>query len=246
MNSRIPGVLVKSRCTAAGGPHRIHKRVTGTSYAMVIRLTQIPKRPMTLVFAALGSSAGTALIALLAINLHYRQLEFWPTRPSPSWQGATFWGLFRVLNVSALTLAAIVWQPIQQDDLLRLAAATLALLGGLTYICACMLLGRANLYGGKAGLVTDGVYGWSRNPQYALAMPSYALLAFAAQSSVVAILAGLLAAVFLLMALCEEPWLQETYGDDYAAYKAQVPRFYNVRRLARGWLPDGANRGAAP
>jgi protein-S-isoprenylcysteine O-methyltransferase Ste14 len=201
---------------------------------------------MTSLFAALGITAGATLTALLIINLRHRQLALWPTQPSPSWQGATFWSLFRGLNISALALAAIDWQPMNEGDIVRLVAAAAALLGGLTYVSACILLGRVNLYGGKAGLVADGVYAWSRNPQYALAMPSYILLAVAAQSPLVAILVGLLVAVFVLMALGEEPWLEAAYGDDYAAYRAQVSRFYNIRRLVRLLLPDGASRGAAP
>jgi len=31
------------------------------------------------------------------------------------------------------------------------------------------------------------------------------------------------------MAIAEEPWLEARYGSSYAAYRAEVPRFFNHR-----------------
>ncbi len=189
---------------------------------------------------ALGAVAGALLIALLLLNWRTRTLGLWPPAPAGSWQSIVFWSLFRTLNVTALTVAALGWQPMSGEDAARGASALVALAGGVLYLTACIHLGKVNLYGGRAGLVTDGIYAWSRNPQYALAMPTYVALAVAAHSLPLAILAAMLVAVFLLMALSEEPWLEAAYGEDYAAYAALVPRFYNVRRLL--WTPISATR----
>jgi protein-S-isoprenylcysteine O-methyltransferase Ste14 len=181
--------------------------------------------------ASVGALAGALLIALLVINWRTGTLGVWPPAPKGSCQSIAFWSLFRALNVAALVTATLDWKPMMPDDIIRGTLALLALAGGALYVIACVHLGRVNLYGGKSGLVISGVYAWSRNPQYALAIPTYVALSLAAQSVALAILTGMLVAVFVLMALCEEPWLKTTYGEDYAAYVAQVPRFYNMRRL---------------
>jgi hypothetical protein len=42
-------------------------------------------------------------------------------------------------------------------------------------------------------------------------------------------LAAALVTVYTLMAVAEEPWLEAHYGRAYLDYKAEVPRFFNVR-----------------
>lgn len=187
---------------------------------------------MALTLGVVGTAAGLPIIVLLWANLRNRSLGFWPHEDRHGWQSLVFWTGFRVLNVCALALAAVDWQPLPPDSLIRPAAGVLAALGALAYVAACMHLGRSNLYCGRDGLVTHGIYAWSRNPQYALAIPSYAALALACHSLPMAWLGVQLMAVFVLMALNEEPWLADTYGDDYRRYRTIVPRFYNFRRLA--------------
>ena len=179
---------------------------------------------------ALGILAGALLSILLLANYCFRTPELWPCSHG-TWQSRLFWLLFRTLNVSALILAAVDFKPIAEPDFMRLAAAAAALIGGIFYVAGCVKLGRTNLYCGNEGLVTAGIYAWSRNPQYAIAMPSYVALAIAVHSPLLAFLVPLLIAVFWLMAVNEEPWLESEYGADYVRYKRAVPRFYNVRRL---------------
>lgn len=195
---------------------------------------------MTELIGALGATAGIILIVLLAFDAHGRRIGVWP--PTATWQRRVFWTLFRALNISSLMLAVLDWQPMLNDNLLRLVAAATSLLGGAIYLAACLHLGRTNLYGGTAGLVTTGIYAWSRNPQYALAMPAYAALAVATQSMVLAALVGMLVVVFVLMALAEEPWLEATYGSAYRGYREEVPRFYNIRRAVDALQPSAARR----
>lgn len=185
---------------------------------------------MITTLSVLGSFAGALLAFLLILDTRASELRMWPPAHG-SWQSRLFWILFRTLNICALILAAIDWQPLGQSDALRIAAAVTAAIGGVVYVVACLRLGRTNLYCGRQGLVTAGIYGWSRNPQYAIAMPTYVALAIAAHSTLLPLLVGLLVAVFWLMAINEEPWLEAEYGADYSRYKQAVPRFYNFGRL---------------
>ncbi|MBN2371028.1 MAG: isoprenylcysteine carboxylmethyltransferase family protein, partial [Vicinamibacteria bacterium] len=117
------------------------------------------------------------------------------------------------------------------------------LISGALYLYALFALGRANTYCRRGGLVTGGVYRWTRNPQYVTVIPAYAGLAAAADSIGVLLLVALLIAVYVLMAHAEEPWLRHQYGAAYERYMRAVPRFFNFRR---GWLVlRGVSRGPA-
>ena len=179
---------------------------------------------------AIGAAAGVTLILFLIWTRFYPDLRFWPTPRPWSWQGILFWSAFRILNLSAIALAVLDWQSSNLLSPDRLVGAVIAIAGGALYAMAILALGRGNLYCGKDGLVTGGIYRWTRNPQYATAIPAYLGLAVASHSFGALALAILLAITFALMALAEEPWLESAYGDEYRAYRRKVARFYNWSR----------------
>ena len=94
------------------------------------------------------------------------------------------------------------------------------------------MLGRDNSYGAQDGLVTGGIYRWTRNPQNAMLVVVYACLAFAVDGAATYLLCAAMMAVYILMVLVEEPWLEAIYGERYRRYCARVPRFFNWRRAA--------------
>ena len=75
------------------------------------------------------------------------------------------------------------------------------------FVYSFRLLGRDNSYGAQDGLVTGGIYRWSRNPQNAMLVVVYGCLAFAADSGPTYVLCAAMMAVYALMVLAEEPWL---------------------------------------
>jgi protein-S-isoprenylcysteine O-methyltransferase Ste14 len=117
-------------------------------------------------------------------------------------------------------------------------------LSGLAYGYALFALGKSNTYCNVGGLVTYGIYRWTRNPQYATVIPVYLSLAVAADSGLTYILCAAMIAVYVLMALNEEPWLEAAYGDVYRRYRRRVPRFFNWRRarVLVGWILRGLLR----
>jgi protein-S-isoprenylcysteine O-methyltransferase Ste14 len=65
----------------------------------------------------------------------------------------------------------------------------------------------------------------------------YGCLAVAADSAPTYVLCAAMMAVYGLMVLAEEPWLEAAYGEPYRRYCSEVPRFFHWRRaaaLARG------------
>lgn len=183
----------------------------------------------------IGFAAASALIALLVMSSRLPALSIWPCPDHRSWRALTFWSLFRIANVATLIVIAGTWTPGLSESPLRFLAAAVGAGCFILYAMACVQLGRLNLYGATEGLNTEGIYRWSRNPQYATAIPGYIALAIGAASVPALGLALLVGIIFWQMATLEERWLIEAYGGAYDDYRRRVPRFYNIAR-SRGVL----------
>lgn len=185
---------------------------------------------MLLPLLEIGAAIGLTLSGLLFCTIRNETFRFWPTPGKRTWQSFVFWGLFRSLNVIVLALAFLDWRRWDALPLDRIVGLAVAICGFSLYLWACHALGRKNLYCGRDRLVTGGIYSWTRNPQYATAIPAYLGLASASHSPLAFAVASLLALCFTLMAFAEERWLEATYGGDYKYYRRSVSRFYNWRR----------------
>jgi protein-S-isoprenylcysteine O-methyltransferase Ste14 len=186
----------------------------------------------TTVFAVGVCVAGVLLALLLATCIH-RPLRIWPTPGAGSWQSYMFWPLFRGLNVLCFTTAASDSSArVGQPSWLRIAAAIGLAASLALFVYAFRVLGRDNSYGARDGLVTSGIYRWSRNPQNAMLIVVYGCLAVAADKLRTYTLCASMMATYALMVLAEEPWLRAAYGEPYRRYCRRVPRFFNWRRAA--------------
>jgi protein-S-isoprenylcysteine O-methyltransferase Ste14 len=208
---------------------------------------------MTHLLLATGLGAGAGLVALLLATIAGGPIRIWPTPGKGTWQSLLFWFLFRTLNIVALALAASDWGALGLvPDPLRALGLLTAAVCLLLYLRSLASLGPPNTYCRRAGLVQHGIYRWTRNPQYATIIPAYAGLALAADSAPACTVIALVAAVYVLMAFAEEPWLRRAYPGAYERYARRVPRFYNWRRtraflrLGRRQLRPLPRRLAAP
>lgn len=185
---------------------------------------------------AIGLAVAGLLVTLLLATLVRPDLRIWPTPGEKSWQSYVFWPLFRGLNVITFLAAAAAWPGGALDLPIWLRGlAALTLVSSLSvFVYAFQVLGRDNSYGATDGLVTGGIYQWSRNPQNAMLIVVYAALAVTADSVPAYVLAGATVLVYWLMILLEEPWLAQSYGEAYLAYCARVPRLFNWRKLLAG------------
>ena len=193
---------------------------------------------------AIGAVVAAVLLGLLMLTLLVRDLRIWPTPGAGSWQSYVFWPLFRSLNV--LCFAVALTERTEYLGLpawLRLLASILLAAAIGLFIYAFRVLGRDNSYGAQEGLVTRGVYRWSRNPQNAMLVVVYGCLALAADSGPTYVLCAAMMAVYVLMVLAEEPWLEVAYGEPYRRYCRRVPRFFNWRRAAIWIRTAGRRRG---
>jgi len=183
----------------------------------------------------LTAAIGATLVGLLLLTLARPAMRFWPTPGDGSWQGYVFWPLFRGLNL--LCFAVALTDPGRLLGLpgwARIAVLLVLAAAVLLFRYAFRMLGRDNSYCAQDGLVTGGIYQWSRNPQNAMLMVVYACLAVAADGPYSYIVCALMVATYWLMVLAEEPWLASIYGAAYRDYCRQVPRFFNwARAFAR-------------
>ena len=186
----------------------------------------------------LGCVAAVALLGVLLVTILSPELRLWPTPGPGTWQSFVFWPLFRGLNALCLAAAIAGWPggALKLPVSLRFVAFVLLIGSVVVFVTAFRLLGRDNSYGAQDGLVTGGIYQWSRNPQNAMLVLVYACLAVSADSTPAYVLCAAMMAAYTLMILAEEPWLAGIYGDAYRRYCREVPRFFNWRRaLSVGW-----------
>jgi protein-S-isoprenylcysteine O-methyltransferase Ste14 len=185
-----------------------------------------------LIVAAVVAGALAILAVLMIATITSDNFKLWPTPGEGSWQNRVFWPLFRTgmggLPVAAALLADLsgpLWW------LQLLIGIPLIVVGfGITFY-AYFDLGIENTYGADESLVTDGLYRYSRNPQYVASIMGYLGIGVAAGSWIVAVLVGLAILVYSLMPLAEEPWLRKSFGKAYDDYMRTTPRFLSLRKL---------------
>jgi len=188
---------------------------------------------MTLLIFACGLTAGLILDLLLLRTLLAPPFRIWPTPEPGSWQSLTFWGLFRGGMVATFIVAALDWNATPLLDWTRyIVALPLGLTGLFITVCGYFNLGLGNTYCGADGLVTGGLYRFSRNPQYASSIMGLIGLALCANSYLVIPLALLMSGACVLMALVEEAWLEQHYGAPYREYCSRTSGFLDVAELA--------------
>ena len=75
-------------------------------------------------------------------------------------------------------------------------------------------------------IVSEGLYGWSRNPIYIALSVVYTGLSIALTTGWALLLLPVVIAVLIKGVIeREEAYLAQEFGDDYLAYKRQVPRW---------------------
>ena len=188
---------------------------------------------MATVVFLIGAGMAAVLLGLLVLTLLLPPFRIWPTPGTGSWQSYVFWPLFRRLNVLCFAVAIMDHTGfLGLPAWLRLVAFVLLVLSIALFIYSFRVLGRDNSYGAQDGLVTGGIYRWTRNPQNAMLVVVYGCLALAADSAATYVLCAAMMAVYVLMVVAEEPWLEAIYGEPYRRYCRRVPRFFNWRRVA--------------
>ena len=187
---------------------------------------------MTHLVFAYGLCAGIILDLLLLRTLLAPPFRIWPTPEPGSWQSLTFWGLFRGGMVATFIVAVLDWNGYPMLDWTRyIVALPLGLAGLFVTVCGYFNLGLGNTYCGSDGLVTGGLYRFSRNPQYTASIIGVIGLSLGANSILTVIMSAVMICAYVLMALVEEDWLKQLYGAPYRDYCRETARFLDIQGL---------------
>lgn len=117
-------------------------------------------------------------------------------------------------------------------------------LGGTGLLTAGMsrFTGAGQISGTDIGpQVTDGVYRYSRNPQYTGYVLLIAGLALTRRSTTAGVLTGTITAAYRWWVPVEETHLESEFGSDYRAYRDRTPRWLGLPRRS-GEDSDSASR----
>ncbi|MGO9171275.1 MAG: methyltransferase family protein [Rhodomicrobium sp.] len=173
-----------------------------------------------------ASSALIVLNVLLLATVTSSSFKLWPTPSTQSWQHYTFWPLFRGGLGLTLVYAIMTAHWPDSSETLRFAIGMACVCVGFGFtIYGYFDLGIENTYGADEGLVTNGLYRYSRNPQYVASILGFFGTGLANGELHAVILCGLAILVYVIMPYTEEPWLQQAYGEVYLDYKRRTPRF---------------------
>jgi protein-S-isoprenylcysteine O-methyltransferase Ste14 len=187
---------------------------------------------MTFLVFACGLTAGLILDLLLLRTLLAPPFRIWPTSEPGSWQSLTFWGLFRGGMIATFIVAALDWNATPLLDWTRhIVALPLGLTGLFITVCGYFNLGLGTTYCGADGLVTGGLYRFSRNPQYTASIIGLVGLSIGANSILTIIMSVVMSGAYVMMALVEEDWLKQLYGAPYRDYCRETSRFLDVQGL---------------
>src|SRR5262245_40625385 len=187
---------------------------------------------MTLLIFACGLTAGVILDLLLFGTLLAPPFRIWPTPEPGSWHSLIFWGLFRGTWLATFVVAALDWTAVPLLDWTRyIFALPLGLAGLFITVSGYFNLGLGNTYCGADGLVTGGLYRFSRNPQYTASIVGLIGLSLGANSILTIIMSVVMSGAYAMMALVEEDWLKHLYGAPYRDYCRETSRFLDVQGL---------------
>ncbi|BAQ17961.1 methyltransferase family protein [Methyloceanibacter caenitepidi] len=176
-----------------------------------------------------GLIVGITLNFLMLRTLFFPPFRIWPTPGPGTWQSVTFWTLFRAGMVLTFVMGILDWNSAGLVDLSRLIIGLpLFLVGFGITVFGYFNLGLGNTYCGEDGLISHGLYRFSRNPQYASSILGLIGTVIMADSWLTVPLAFSASCVYVLMALTEEQWLEDRYGATYLEYKNRTARFFDL------------------
>lgn len=169
--------------------------------------------------------AGLTLAAIIW-SVIYPHRRIWPPQSYGPHTPVIVWGVTYALFGAIIALGLLGWGEASVTGPLRYALGPLLIfLGNLAVWSEVIRFGLPQTGGAVGQLKVDGLYRFSRNPQYVAdiaILVGWALLC-ASVVAIPVIVVGIL--VLLIAPFAEESWLEEQYGQAYQDYKATVRRY---------------------
>ncbi len=180
----------------------------------------------TSLLLAIGLLAAASLIAMLLWSIAFPAKRLWPPVVSTRANRIGVWVLSLLVFASALALAVVDWNQWDWPGSLRWGIGLpMILIGNLVAWRGAARFGMKATSGAPGALVTDGIYRYSRNPQYLADIGIFIGAAILAASPLVALVAAGGIAVLMIAPPAEEPWLEAIHGDAWLAYRHRTRRY---------------------
>ncbi len=174
----------------------------------------------------IGFSTSLAVIFSLIWSILVPAKRLWPPQQSTRKHRIWVWLLTVIVFTSAFLLGALDWNSLEFPSLIRWGfGLPLILLGNWFAWQEALRLGMETTSGAVGKLRTEGLYKYSRNPQYVADMGILIgwMLLSASLMTLSVLLVGI--AALALAPFTEEPWLRHHYGEAYIHYCKNVRRF---------------------
>ncbi len=177
-------------------------------------------------FFWLGGLSVLWLAVMVIWSILVPRRRVWPVGTITPVNIIFIWVPFLLLFGCVLALGILDWNRFDWPASIRWGiGGTLVLIGHIIVYASVFKIGAKATSGAKDQLKTDGLYAYSRNPQYVADMAIFAgwIILSASLLALPLALAGI--GVLLLAPLSEEPWLRGVYGKPYKKYCQRVRRF---------------------
>ena len=169
--------------------------------------------------------AHIALFSGVVWCIAFPSRRIYPMARRDGWWFA-MWILFGFVFLTNPAFVFLDWNTGLWSSPLRFwLAGPLFFSGAALVVWGMATLGSRRTSGLPEGLVAEGAYLLTRNPQYVGDFLLFIGVAIFANSEVVAVTHLLTSLVLLLAPFAEEPWLENEYGEVYLAYRQRVTRY---------------------
>lgn len=159
------------------------------------------------------------------------EVRIWPPGER-DWRYWLTWVNWYPATGAFLVVGALDWGSLNAIPIGgRIVGMVAAPVGLAITILAILELGVSETEGLEGELETDGLYQYSRNPQYVGDIVSVVGWVAITDSWLTLVIGATFVLYYLLLPLAEEPWLRQQYGSDYERYCRNVPRFVGLRTV---------------
>jgi len=166
------------------------------------------------------------LLGMIVFSIIKPKYRIWPPARKDAWQYKWYWGLFYISVILDFVIFLQSFNTWKIDSIFQYALGIpMIMIGGFILLKAIITLGIKNTYGLQGKFINNGIYKFTRNPQYIGDIVLLFGIILFANSKELTLFLFLEIFMFVLMPFSEEIWLEEVYGEDYLQYKEKTTRF---------------------
>ena len=175
---------------------------------------------------SVGGIAGCYLLVAFGWSIAFPERRIWPPKGATTGIKLRVWLSAILIFIASFVLGIADWNSFGWPAPLRWGIGLmLIIIGNVVVSIGVRKIGFGATSGEVAELKTDGLYRYSRNPQYAADMVILVGWAVLSASGWAACVAAFGIIVLAAAPFAEEPWLEDIYGADYRTYKTKVRRY---------------------